>query len=165
LAAFPDGKLGVGRNPEDPNFVVSEFAVKRLQGEQATALKLTAARADYSQGGWPVENAIDGDNKTGWAVSPRQREPHVAIFDFAEALNLDQETTVRVSLTQNYGNRLVLANFRLSTSAVDPKSLTPLPDTPELRAVRDELAEAERSLKTLEDSFAMLPCSSRVAIG
>ncbi len=143
LAAFPDGKLGVGRNPDDPNFVVSEFVVRRFEGEQATDLKFTGARADYSQGGWPVENAIDGDDKTGWAVSPRQREPHVAIFNFVEALDLDHETTVRVSLTQNYGNRLVLANFRLSTSAIDPQSLTLQPDTPELRSVRDEFTEAE----------------------
>jgi hypothetical protein len=157
LAAFPDGKVGVGRNPNDPNFVVSELTVSILRDEQSVPLKLTSARADYSQGGWPVENALDGDTKTGWAVSPRQREPHVAMFNFAEALVIDKETALRVSLIQNYGDSLVLSNFRLSTSDADPQTLTPLPDTPELRSVRDELAAAERQLKALEDSFAMVP--------
>ncbi len=71
---FTDGKVGVGRNPRDPNFVLSELEVELLSGQDHRLLKLTGPRADYSQNGWPVTAAFDGDTKTGWAVSPRQRE-------------------------------------------------------------------------------------------
>ncbi len=71
---FTDGKVGVGRNPRDPNFGLSELEVELLSGQDHRLLKLTGSRADYSQNGWPVTAAFDGDTKTGWAVSPRQRE-------------------------------------------------------------------------------------------
>ena len=157
LAALPDGKEGVGRNPNDPNFVVSEMTVAVLDGDRVTPIKLTSPRADYSQGGWPVENAIDGDTKTGWAVSPRQRESHVAMFNFAEPIELRSDQKVRVTLTQNYGDRLVLARFRIRTSGADVKTLTPVPESQELRGIRDELAKAEADLKRFEGSLAMLP--------
>lgn len=157
LAALPDGNQGVGRNPNDPNFVVSEIEVAVLDGDDVTPIKLTTPRADYSQGGWPVENAIDGDTKTGWAVSPRQREPHVAIFDFAEAIDTEQELKLRVTLTQNYGDRLVLAHFRIRTSDADPKTLSPVPDSPEVRSLREDLAKAEAELNSFEGSLALVP--------
>jgi mono/diheme cytochrome c family protein len=157
LAALPDGKQGVGRNPNDPNFVVSEIEVAVLDGDEVTPVKLTTPRADYSQGGWPAENAIDGDTKTGWAVSPRQREPHVAMFDFAEAIDTERELKLRVTLTQNYGDRLVLAHFRLRTSDAEPKTLLPSPDSPEIRRLRDDLAKAEAKLKSFEGSLALVP--------
>jgi hypothetical protein len=157
LAALPDGKQGVGRNPNDPNFVVSEIAVGVLEGDEVRPVKLIVPRADYSQGGWPVENATDGDTKTGWAVSPRQREPHVAIFDFAEAIDTERDVTLRVTLTQNYGDRLVLSHFRIRTSDADPTTLSPMPDSPEVRRLRDELAKAEADLKSFEGSLALIP--------
>ncbi|MEZ6114357.1 MAG: DUF1549 domain-containing protein [Pirellulaceae bacterium] len=132
-AKLRDGQLGVGRNPNDPNFVVSELTVERLSGDSAAELKLTQPRADFSQDGWPVAAAIDGDLKTGWAVSPRFRERHVAIFDLAEPLELSEETRLRVTLQQQYGNRLTLANFRLSTSKAPPGRLQPPQPSPETR--------------------------------
>ena len=154
---LPDGQLGVGRKPADPNFVVSELVVELVKGYAATPLKLVAPRADYSQGGWPVAAAIDGDLKTGWAVSPRQRERHVAMFDFAEALNVEGDAKLRITMTQNYGDRLVLAQFRLSTSDADPTGLKPTFESPEARKARDELAAAQKSLKDFEAALPQLP--------
>lgn len=156
-AKFPDGQLGVGRNPADPNFVVSELVVELVSGDVATPLKLVAPRADFSQNGWPVAAAIDGDLKTGWAISPRQRERHVAIFDFAERLTVEADAKLRVTLTQNYGQRLVLAQFRLSTSDADPAGLKPTFESPETRKAREELAAAQKGLKDFEASLPLLP--------
>ncbi|MFN9720998.1 MAG: DUF1549 domain-containing protein, partial [Planctomycetota bacterium] len=85
---FPDGQVGVGRNPRDPNFVLSELEVELLPEDQSQPrrLSLTTPRADFAQDGWPVDKALDGDTTTGWAVSPRQRERHAAMFAFAEPL-------------------------------------------------------------------------------
>ena len=78
LEALPtkgkDGRMAVGRNPADPNFVVSELILERLDGDSVRRIGLRNARADFSQDGWPVASAIDGVAKTGWAVSPRSRE-------------------------------------------------------------------------------------------
>ncbi len=157
LAPFPDGAVGVGRNPKDPNFVVSELLVESLEGEQTRSLQLKSPRADFEQNGWPVTAAIDGNVKTGWAVSPRQREPHVAMLDFAEPLEFTGDLKVRITLNQNYGDRLVLSQFRLSTSGADPQTLTPSPESAETRKVRDDLAAAQKSLSDFEATLAMLP--------
>ncbi|MBC8116628.1 MAG: PSD1 domain-containing protein, partial [Candidatus Saccharimonas sp.] len=156
-AKLPDGQLGVGRKPADPNFVVSELVVELVTGDSASPLKLVKPRADFSQEGWPVAAAIDGELKTGWAVSPRQRERHVAMFDFAEGLTAEADAKFRVTITQNYGDRLVLAQFRLSTSDADPAGLTPSQESPETRRARDELAAAQKSLKDFEAGLALLP--------
>ncbi len=161
LEALPtklaDGQLGVGRKPADPNFVVSELVVEWLSGDAPQPLKLVAPRADFSQEGWPVAAAIDGDLKTGWAVSPRQRERHLAIFDFAEPLMLAAESKLRVTITQNYGDRLVLAAFRLSTSDADPAGLMPPQESPETRRALDELAASQKSLREFESALPQLP--------
>ncbi len=157
LAPLPDGQSGVGRNPKDPNFVLSELTVEQLQGDSVTALKLVEPRADFSQDGWPVASAIDGDLTTGWAVSPRQRERHVAIFDFSEGLVVEDESRLRITITQNYGDRLVLSKFRLSTSHSDPATLTPNPQSPATQQCREERDQAEKDLKSFEESLAMLP--------
>jgi len=156
-AKLADGQPGVGRNPADPNFVVSELEVAALDEDLSHPVKLTAPRADFAQEGWPVSAAIDGNSKTGWAVSPRFRERRVAIFTFAEPLTCKVESKLRVTITQEYGNRLTLAHFRLSTTTVDPASLTLPDDSPEVRTVRGELAEAQKALQSFDTEVAQLP--------
>ena len=156
-AKFPDGQSGVGRNPADPNFVVSELSVEWLDGPRTERLKLEHPRADFSQGGWPVAAAIDGDTKTGWAVSPRSRERHVALFDLAQPLTLTAEGTLRLTLTQAYGNRLTLARFRLSTSTIDPAQLTLPQDSPACRPLREQMTAAKTALKDFVAEVAQLP--------
>ncbi|MBS0265210.1 MAG: PSD1 domain-containing protein [Planctomycetes bacterium] len=156
-AKLADGQFGVGRNPGDPNFVVSELRVEVQAGENWKPVKLVAPRADFSQSGWPVDAAIDGQTKTGWAVSPRSRERHVAIFDFAEPLDLTAESRLRVTLVQEYGNRLTLGQFRLSTSTAEPATLSPTAVSPEVRRSLDELAAAKQQLNTFQANLNLLP--------
>lgn len=164
-AKLPDGQLGVGRKPADPNFVVSEFVVELAQGETTQPLKLANPRADFSQDGWPVAAAIDGDVKTGWAVSPRQREPHVAVFDLVDPVNIDAESKLRVTLTQNYGDKLVLAQFRLTASDADPTTLSPRFESPETRQARNELTAAQKSLNDFNASLPQLPVLRELPTG
>ncbi len=162
---LPDGQLGVGRKPADPNFVVSELTVEIVQGDAVQPVKLTNPRTDFAQDGWPVAAAIDGELKTGWAVAPRQREPHVALFDFAEPVTLTAESKLRVTLTQNYGDKLVLAQFRLTTSDADPATLSPRSESPETRQARNELNAAQKSLNDFNAALPQLPIFRELAAG
>lgn len=154
---FPDGQVGVGRNPRDPNFVLSELEVELLTGNDAKRLMLTNARADYSQEGWPVANALDGDKKTGWAVSPRQRERHAALFAFAEPLQIESDAKLRITMRQHYGDFLVLRRFRLSTTSEDADRIQlPQPSTDERRII-DELTAAHKELTDLNGRLPKIP--------
>ncbi len=130
-------RQGPGRNGRDPNFVINELVmtITSQQGSQQKgpegqaprvqqhAIALTNPRADFSQKGWGVAGAIDGNPKTGWAISPQFGQPHVAVFDLAEPLTVPPESRLQFTITQHYGNRLVLGCFRLSVSQVDPAQL------------------------------------------
>ena len=154
---FPDGQVGVGRNPRDPNFVLSELEVELLTGNDAKRLTLTNARADYSQEGWPVANALDGDKTTGWAVSPRQRERHAALFAFAEPLQIDSDAKLRITMRQHYGDSLILRRFRLSTSSGEADKIElPQPSSDERRVI-DELTAANKELSDLNGRLPKIP--------
>ncbi|MFN7805433.1 MAG: PSD1 and planctomycete cytochrome C domain-containing protein [Planctomycetaceae bacterium] len=154
---YPDGQQGLGRNPADPNFVLSELHLDLLADGTATRQAWGEAKADFSQQGWPVAAAIDGDLKTGWAVSPRSRETHVAQFELRTPLVLASETPVRITISQQYGNSLLLARFRLWTSEVAWGELTlPMP-SPEVELARQSVAEAQQRLQQLAGEIPQLP--------
>ena len=137
------GRNGPGRNGRDPNFVVNEFVFDVIApGDKAQPqrIKLTDARAAYSQKDWPVANSIDGNPKTGWAVSPKFGQPHAAIYALAKPLDVADGTRLRFTMHQLYGNKLVLGRVRLSVSSSDPKALSPtVGSLPELvRIPRDK---------------------------
>lgn len=152
-----DGNLGLGRNPADTNFVVSEFTIEQIENDVVSAVPLANPRANFSQMDWPVTAAIDGNPKTGWAVSPRVRERHLAIFDFAEPMVFDAEKTIRVSIVQNYGNRLTLGSFRLSTAGADPKTLPVPTPSPEVLKLQEYQAAISKSISDLNAEIAMVP--------
>ena len=154
---FADGKIGVGRNPRDPNFVLSELEVELLIGSDSRSLKLTNPRADFEQDGWPVTAALDSDTKTGWAVSPRQRERHVALFAFAEPLELAADAVLKLTLRQHYGDSLTLQRFRISTIGEDAASVQ-LPETsPEQRRLIEEIAATNAQLESVNSSIPKVP--------
>jgi hypothetical protein len=159
-----DGQIGLGRNPSDPNFVVSELILEKIDVEgKAQAVKLVQPQADFSQQGWPVSAAIDGDTKTGWAVSPRSRENHLAIFNLESPLESTDTISIRITLDQQYGNRLVLGKFRLSFSSSDPNILKPEITSPEVKKAAEALAVARKEYNALQDNIVRLPILSELA--
>ena len=89
--ALPDASLpaqGPGRAPNG-NFVLNEFKVTvQAQGARASrqAVTLQNAQADFSQDDWAVAGAIDGNEATGWAISPQFGKPHTAVFEFKDPI-------------------------------------------------------------------------------
>ena len=160
---FADGKLGVGRNPRDPNFVLSEFEVELVNGTEGKILSLANPRADFEQGGWPATAALDGDTKTGWAVSPRQHEGHWALFEFAEPLELAADSILKFTLRQHYGDSLTLRRFRISATDQDAASVKIPEASPEQRRLIDEIAAANAELENVNKGVPRVPVLRAVA--
>jgi hypothetical protein len=157
-ARLTDGQIGLGRSPKDPNFVVSELTVERApESGDPVVIALTNGRSDFSQDGWPVTAAIDGKAETGWAIAPKKAERHAALFDLAEPLVVEAQTTVRFKLSQQYGQGLTLLNFRLSASTRDPKTLTPLAESPAVAEARAKVNAGQEKLKQFDAATPRVP--------
>lgn len=127
LEVLPDDALpnkGPGRAP-DGNFVLTEFVVSaapKSAPDQAKPVKLENPLADFSQEGFPVANAIDGDatnQGTGWAVSPATGVVHWASFEAAEPIGAEGGTVVTIKLNHYFNQPpFTLGRFRLSVTRV-----------------------------------------------
>lgn len=132
LEALTDPSLpgnGPGRgDAQRPNFVLNTFAVKAApsaKGGQAQAVKLTNARADFSQKGYDVAGAIDDDPRTGWAINPKFHQGHWATFETEKPVGYEEGTTLTFTLVQEFGKGRTIGRLRLSalTGAQNVKSL------------------------------------------
>jgi mono/diheme cytochrome c family protein len=125
LETLKDGEIGPGRTPHG-NFVLSEFTASvapKDAPEKARHVKFARAEADLSQGGFPVEHAIDGNAATGWAVDSgngNRITGHAATFYLEKPINLPQGGHWTVKLDQQYGERHTIAKLRLSLGSQSP---------------------------------------------
>jgi hypothetical protein len=125
--------LGPGR-ASNGNFVLNEFRVTAAPaGVAGKALPVifSKAIADFSQDGFPVANAIDGNPDTGWAVVPAVSRAHTAVFETKEPIALPVGTPLSFTLDQRYpGKDHNIGRFRLSaTTAKPPLAIDSLPDS------------------------------------
>jgi len=110
LEALAAGGRGPGRTPHG-NFVVTEIGLSK----GTTKLALRHARADFSQTGFPVANAIDGRPGTGWAIDGAVRHhDRRAVFELAEPVAVRAGEQLVFSIAQTYGGQHTLGRFRLS---------------------------------------------------
>ena len=87
-------------------------------------MKLSRAEADFSQKDFPVEGAIGGDSKGGWAIDEpgKPMRPRTATFFF------DKQVTARhwtIRLAQEYGREHVIGHLRLSLGSPSQDSRPP----------------------------------------
>jgi hypothetical protein len=118
----------------------------QLDLAEPAELELTEATADFSQEGWPVDKAIDGDPsaQSGWAVSPQFGKPHYAIFKTKLPVSLAGPKTLSFTLVQSYGGKHTLGRFRISatTAAAPPRALPQ--SIHEILAVAAEIRSTEQ---------------------
>jgi hypothetical protein len=134
LEAISDPSLpakGPGRAPNG-NFVVSELKVSvapQSDAAQVKPLVLENASADFSQDSYPVAGAIDGNDETGWAVSPQFGKSHEAVFEAKDESD-GGERVVTIAISQQYvDGKHCLGKFRLSVTDGDrPLNRPKLPD-------------------------------------
>ena len=114
---------GPGRGDDErPNFILNEFTVAVAPvglDSNPQSLKLHSPQADFSQRGWDVAGAIDGDPKTGWAINPQFHKPHAATFLLEVPLVNDPGCTLTFRLVQNYGGGRTIGRVRLSALTGD----------------------------------------------
>ncbi len=108
------------------NFVLTEIEIEaRLpEDKKARRIPIASAFADYSQNGYSIEKAIDGERGTGWAVFGRPKmEDTTAVFKLTEPFNATGETILTIRLRHEGGfNQHAIGRFRLSTtSSTEPK--------------------------------------------
>ena len=119
LEALTDPSLprsGPGR-AGNGNFVLSELKI--FIGAGQASIPIHSASSDYDQGGFPVAHAVDGDEKTGWAIGGGEGQDHSAVFVFDFPVELSAPGTLRVTMSFRHGGQHTLGRFRLSTSS-DP---------------------------------------------
>ncbi len=143
LEVFPDDSMpgkGVGRSSHS-NIVLSDFrvSVSPMAGAEYAEVAIPQAAADHEQGMefggggvWPIAGAIDADPKTGWALGPKTKEAHTAVFRLRSALgggvgSSGTGAMLRIVMAQNFGGHHTIGRLRLSvTNDPDPLTGTPL---------------------------------------
>jgi hypothetical protein len=162
LELLPDPSLaanGPGRAPNG-NLVLNEFIIAAAPATDTNQVKPVAlrnAQADFAQDGFPVTAAIDGNNQaaSGWALSPKFGEVHVAVFETTQDVGAAGGTLLSITLDQQYDQHSI-GRFRISvTTSPRPVRLAgppapiaailavaPAARTPEQQA---ELAQAFRA--------------------
>ena len=166
LEALPEkqssGQLTLGRNNTTGNLVVSEW---RATIDDRPVV-FARARADYSEADGDIARAIDGQESTGWSIKSRGREPHTAVFDFAQPIQINGRggpTTIRLTVSHQNGDSSSLRRFRLLTTDLEPAKIVLPAWTPELRRTIDALAEAYDDLQKFNDRVVKLPIMRELA--
>jgi hypothetical protein len=123
LELLPDASLpqgGPGRAATNGNFVLSELTLNvasQADPGKSTSVSFSKATADFSQDGWAVAGAIDGNPASGWAVSPQFNQPHTAIFELAENAGGEGGSLLTFTFDQQFPDGThTLGRFRLSVT-------------------------------------------------
>src|SRR5262249_46897421 len=82
------------------------------------------------QDNFPASAAIDGNDQTGWAVSPQFGKSHEAIFETKSDVGADGGSLLTITISQQYvDGKHILGKFRLSvTDGTRPLARPKLPD-------------------------------------
>jgi hypothetical protein len=159
------------------NFVLTGFEVLA----DGKPMKIAKATADYAQQGFPIENAIDDNPATGWAVEGHVKaENRTAVFVFDKPLPGSEVTSLTVVMkheSQYAGHNI--GRFRLSLTsaeapalpgkglpadvtaalAVEPEKRTPQQSqavSAYFRTIAPQLADARAQVAKLEDDKKQL---------
>ncbi len=119
LPSAEEVNFGPGRF-SDGNFVLGELSLKVGEfgtGATPADVKFTSATADFNQGNFEIQKAIDGrrgDENNGWAVSGSHGVPHFAALTLAQPIG-DAEKGVRLRFEMNQPRKggFAIARFRL----------------------------------------------------
>jgi hypothetical protein len=143
---------GPGR-AENGNFVLNEFRLTARDlgkpDDKGKAVKLVNPQATFQQDGFPVQNAIDNNPATGWAIAPQLGKDHAALFRFQQPVAASPDgIEFTVVMDQRYPDNHKIGKFRISvTTEKNPKLGSPLsPEQVELlETPPDERTEAQKA--------------------
>lgn len=155
LETLTDASLpgtGPGRgDAQRPNFVLNHFEAIALSetGLETRSIKLTDARADFSQKNYDVSNAIDDDPNSAWAIGPQFKKPHWAAFRIEQPSLLNGISAIRFRLEQKSGNARTIGKFRISSLHGDYRKALPTEqkESAKVTALRKSISELEGKLQ------------------
>lgn len=170
VEAFKDSRLpkgGPGR-AENGNFHISEVEFRWFPNGAKEGVKLNIARASasFDQEGWTSKQAIDGDNKSGWAIYPRVNESHFITFELEEPISTSKNGYLSIVLKQLYPPKHYLGKFRISVTnapngaaiTIPPLVRSGLSKDPKHRTEAEQIAMASYVLKSnAEKRLKLLP--------
>lgn len=133
LDLFPHDSLpmkGPGRC-QNGNLHLSEGIVTLFEPGASIGKPVPIARAtaDFNQDGWTIEHALDGNLKTAWGIHPAEGQPHHAVFEFAQAMELAQGAVLTITLRQLHGGSHLIGAFRLAISEAPAQQTLALPES------------------------------------
>jgi len=142
---------GLARS-DSGNFVLTQWEAElRAPGKPPVALRFSSATASFEQGGFSINQILDSDPVSGWAVyagKPIDRD-HQAVLVLAEPLVVDADTELVVTWRHQSPHRHHnLGRFRLSASATLNPSLADNQQTliDALRASPEQRSDAQQSV-------------------
>jgi hypothetical protein len=170
LEAMADPKLpakGPGR-AKNGNFVLSEFkiaAATKAEPAKSQPVALQNAVADFSQQGFAVASAIDGNTGTGWATSPRFGQTNTAVFETKANAGSGGGTILTVTMQYNYTDgQHSIGRFRLSVTnsprpiklkgGGPPAAIVNLVKIPADKRNAQQKAQLAAHFRTLDPEFA-----------
>jgi tetratricopeptide (TPR) repeat protein len=121
LEAIPDASMPEGGSGRNGTFILTDIRI--TVGD--SVVQWARATADFSQlepnspkNDHPVRFAIDAEETTGWAVWPRHKEPHWAVFLPARPVGGGHRTrlTIRLAFQNRDFAKHTLGRFRLSVA-------------------------------------------------
>ncbi|MBD3672492.1 MAG: DUF1549 domain-containing protein [Planctomycetaceae bacterium] len=112
------------------NLHLSEVELRYFSpaSETPIPLKIVRASADFDQAGWTSAQAIDGDDRSGWAIHPRVNESHKIVFELADPLQMVPGGKLAISLKQLYPPKHLIGRFRLSATDAENGAAQILPE-------------------------------------
>ena len=156
IELLPDKSLAAGGpgRADNGNLVLSEVRIKAQSSddpERLTDVALQNANASFSQSGWSVNGAIDGNPATGWGISPKFNQAHTATFETVDPVTSAGRLTIQLDQQFNDGKHN-LGRFRIAvTDSQRPFTRSKLPDEidPIVKTPADERT-SEQSQKLTE---------------
>jgi len=152
LEVLPDDSLaakGPGRAPNG-SWVLSEF---KMLGD-GKPVELAAVRSDYDQPEWPLANALDGKDNTGWGTWPQVGKAHAAIFEVRTEFGYRPDRLLSFRLQSRSPHKQhVIGRFRLSITNAPIALLKPVPEEVKgaLAVADDQRNEAQK--KAIADFY------------
>lgn len=135
------------------NFVLTEIEVRQVadEADEGTLIPIASAAATFEQGGHTVNQAFDGNSKSGWAVyegRPVDKD-HAAVFRFKEAFVPSEDSLIKIVLRHDSVHKQHnIGRFRLSFSEdSEPKLSSPADEL--ISAIRTPLDERTDEQKKL----------------
>ncbi len=115
---------------------------------------LSGVRADFEQAGWPLKDALDGKNETGWGAWPQVGRAHEAIFELQDGFGYRPDKVVSLRLQfQSKHQQHVIGRLRILLTGSPAALLRPIPENVKTALGLAAETRSEPQKKALTDYY------------